>query len=700
MKRVGLQVAFFVVLAVALTHWLGMSSQEVVAEPDLQVPFLEEWTGSGHADAESEAFRHWDEEEEKMVPEGCAKCHSTVGYLDFLGADGSEFGKIDQPAPAETNQGIECVACHNDAALTLDSVMMPSGVEITGLGDEARCMQCHQGRQSKMSVDANIEEAAVADVDTVSDKIGFRNIHYHVAGAVKYGTVAKGGYEYDGKTYDAEFAHVDGYETCIDCHNPHTLQVKVADCSPCHTGVANVEDLRKVRMEGSLVDFDGDGDMEEGIYDEIVGLQELLYKAIQAYAAEKSGKAIAYESHSYPYFFIDTNADGVADEEEANYGNRYDAWTARLSKAAYNYQVSKKDPGGYAHGGKYIIQLLNDSLEDLNSVLSAPVEAAVHRIDHGHFAGSEEVFRHWDEDGEVPRNCSKCHSSMGLPVFLKEGTNISEPLSNGLECSSCHDDLSTYSRYEVTSVTFPSGATVTTEEADDSNICMNCHQGRQSKNDVDRAAKGIEDDAVSEKLSFRNIHYFAAGATRYGTDVKGGYEYDGKEYVGFYGHVPNFASCMSCHDSHKLEVKEEQCSMCHPQAKDGGLEAIRMTAPDYDGDGAEEGVYGELATLKDALYAAIQSYAADVVKTPIVYNSHNYPYFFTDTNGNGEPDAEESIYPNKYATWTPKLLKAAYNYQYAKKDPGAYAHNGKYVAQLLYDSLDSLGAVTEGVPRP
>jgi hypothetical protein len=137
--------------------------------------------------------------------------------------------------------------------------------------------------------------------------------------------------------------------------------------------------------------------------------------------------------------------------------------------------------------------------------------------------------------------------------------------------------------------------------------------------------------------------------------------------------------------------------MCHPQAKgEGGVEAIRMTAPDYDGDGAEEGVYGEIATLKDALYEAIQSYAKNVTK-PIVYDSHSYPYFFVDADGDGEVGANDS---ERYNAWTPALLRAAYNYQYAKKDPGGFAHNPKYVVQLLYDSLDSLEATTDVMVRP
>jgi hypothetical protein len=36
------------------------------------------------------------------------------------------------------------------------------------------------------------------------------------------------------------------------------------------------------------------------------------------------------------------------------------------------------------------------------------------------------------------------------------------------------------------------------------------------------------------------------------------------------------------------------------------------------------------------------------------------------------------------------LLKAAYNYQYVMTDPGAYAHNGEYVVQVLQNTLRDL----------
>jgi hypothetical protein len=47
---------------------------------------------------------------------------------------------------------------------------------------------------------------------------------------------------------------------------------------------------------------------------------------------------------------------------------------------------------------------------------------------------------------------------------------------------------------------------------------------------------------------------------------------------------------------------------------------------------------------------------------------------------------------NRYPNFTPRLLRAAYNYQYVQKDPGAFAHNPKYIGQILYDSLEDLSA--------
>ncbi|MCL4296597.1 MAG: cytochrome c3 family protein [Anaerolineae bacterium] len=692
-----LTVGLVVVLVVGVISFARLSVTDIVsAQEAVEIPFLEEWQSSGHADATAEAFVHWDEESPAEVPENCAKCHSTPGYLDFVGADGSAAGTVDKTAPIGTV--VECVACHNNATLVMDSVVMPSGVEIVGLGDESRCMQCHQGRASTVQVDESIANANLTDVDTVSPDLGFTNIHYFAAAATKYGTVAKGGYQYEGKSYDGNFAHVEEFDTCIECHDSHTLQVKVEACQGCHEGVASVEDLKNIRMPGSLVDYDGDGDTEEGIAAEIAGMQETLYAAIQTYAIEKSQAPIVYEPATHPYFFLDTNKNGAADPDEANGDNRYNAWTARLAKAAFNYQVSIKDPGAYAHGGKYIIQLLYDSTEDLNAALSTPVDLSnANRIDDGHFAGSEEAFRHWDAEGEVPATCAKCHSAEGLPTFLKDGANVSVHPSNGLQCATCHNDLTTFSRYEVEEVRFPSGAVLSLDNPD-ANLCLNCHQGRESTVSVNNLIEGLDPDAGSEQLRFLNVHYFAAGATLFGTEAKGAYEYEGKTYVGRFEHVEEADTCIECHNTHGLEVKVELCSDCHGDvASEEDLRAIRESGDDFDGDGdTDEGLAAEIDTMREALYAAIQDYATNTAGADLVYNSQSYPYFFADANGNGEADADEEA----YSAWTPRLLQAAYNYQYSTKDPGTFAHNGLYIIQTLYDSLEDLGADVSTMTRP
>jgi len=691
LKKVLILLGMLIVVAVVITACGGkptstpvaeteaVPTEEVMVKPAAEVPYLAAWEGSAHNATDTEPFRHWDEEDPAEVPTSCAKCHSTQGYEDFLGADGSAAGAVDVAVPAKENFGIQCVACHNPVTLTKTDVTFPSGVTVSA-GDDSRCMECHQGRESKVSVDQKIADYGATDAPDavpapVNDRaFGFSNIHYYPAAATLYGGVAMGGYQYDGKTYDGKFRHVEGIDSCTGCHDPHTLQVKVETCAMCHEGVASVDDLKDVRMVSSASDYDGDGNTEEGVYYEIEGLQEILYAAIQKYATDTAGADITYDAATYPYFM---GADGKA----------YANWTPRLLKAAYNYQMTVKDPGKFAHGGKYTIQLLFDSIEDLGGDVSK-----LARSDAGHFAGDTEPFRHWDEEGEVPGSCARCHSATGLPQFIKEGANISNEIANGFMCSTCHNEEAWPERYAVASVKFPSGAEVSFggKDADgnfvanDSNLCIECHQGRESKKSVDASlAKFTDPDGVDAGIRFRNIHYFAAGATLFGADVQGAYMYDGKEYAGYFEAHP-LNKCQDCHDVHALQPKVEACAGCHGTDE---VEKIRLNAPDYDGDGdTTEGVKSELDTLAEALYAQMQAYA-EGTGNPITYNAAAYPYFF-GADGKG------------YAAWTPRLLKAAYNYQYYQKDPGAFVHNGKFVAQFLIDSIQDLGGDVTGYNRP
>ncbi|MBN2244657.1 MAG: hypothetical protein JW755_02310, partial [Candidatus Aminicenantes bacterium] len=262
-------------------------------------------------------------------------------------------------------------------------------------------------------------------------------------------------------------------------------------------------------------------------------------------------------------------------------------------------------------------------------------------------------------------------------------------------------------------VKFPSGALVSMHDA--SNLCLNCHQGRASKYDVRRAVS-----SSAGPYSFINIHYFPSAAVLFGSEVSGGFEYGGKQYAGqkhFANHNGRFDTCIECHMGSKSKgqfdtprtdwhhnvawVDPADCVYCHGQdisqpnpGADPSLftfSGIRPASiPDYDGDrNKTESLKNEIKGLEEALYLQMQAYGLKI-EAPIVYDSHTYPYFFNDLNGNGKVDPGENVFPNGYQ-FNARMLKAAYNFQLSKKEPNGYIHNSRYIAELLVDSIIDLG---------
>ncbi len=310
------------------------------------------WADSAHADAKSESFTHWDKEGE--IPTNCAACHSQIGFLDFIGADDTEAGVVDHPSITGTVVG--CETCHNPKAESLSSVTFPSGIVLDDLQSSAQCMVCHQGRASLVSVE-NV--TANKDEDSVSADLQFINVHYRASAATLYGGAVRGGYEYPGKTYQGKFNHVPPFNSCVGCHDAHSLEVAEESCVGCHQN-QSLEDIRT-----SVVDVDNDGDVKEGIANEIDELHLALLENIGRYSQVVVGSPVLYDAESYPYFFSDTDKNGELSKKEAIYPNRYQMWTPRLLKAAYNYQFVEKDAGAYAHNPTYVLQLLHDSIESL-----------------------------------------------------------------------------------------------------------------------------------------------------------------------------------------------------------------------------------------------------------------------------------------------------------------------------------------------
>lgn len=316
------------------------------------------WASSGHADAKSEAFAHWDEDDPPEIPVECAMCHSRPGYINFLGVDGTKAGTVDNPV--QTGSTVTCYTCHNEAALVMESVTFPSGVRVGRLGPEARCILCHQGRASTVTVNNAIAELGLTEEDTISEELGLVNSHA-ISGATPFGAEVQGAYEYEGQTYRGRYVRGDDFFSCIQCHDSHSLEVEPDACRECHTSAE--AELIDIRVD--TTDYDGDGDLDEGIAGEIETLHQSLLVAIQAYAVDIAGRPIVFDSHAYPYFFIDSDLDGEADPDETIFPNQYNAWTPRLLRAAYNLNYVLHDPGAYAHNSDYIIQVLYDSLSDV-----------------------------------------------------------------------------------------------------------------------------------------------------------------------------------------------------------------------------------------------------------------------------------------------------------------------------------------------
>jgi hypothetical protein len=310
------------------------------------------------------------------------------------------------------------------------------------------------------------------------------------------------------------------------------------------------------------------------------------------------------------------------------------------------------EPAGeiLASAGGLDVASLRDALA-LTQVVDLGVIERLHRDDAGHFDAASDAWRYWDGDGAVPANCSTCHAGGGLPFFLANGVQIAHAPTQGMQCTTCHVSESDYGLIEVASVRFPSGAELSFGTSGD-NQCAVCHQGRASTTTVNARIGAIDDDVVSDRLGFINIHYFSAAASRFGGEAMGGYQYAGKDYVGFWPHDPDVGTCTQCHDPHNQQIDiVNTCSDCHSGvATVADLRDIREFPGDFDGDGDESvGTYYEIYNMVNMLNEAMQAYASDVVGTPIVYSSAAHPYFFIDANANGVADPKRST----AATCTP-----------------------------------------------
>lgn len=316
---------------------------------------ITQWARSGHANIRSESFAHWNDAGE--IPPICSTCHSGAGFRSLYGFDGSEAGLPQKPVAV--GGVVDCDTCHNPGLPSVTEIRLPSGNQHPVTGFEAACMTCHQGRASTATIAKAVGESKD---DVVNAELSFINPHYSVAAASLLGGTGALGYQYPGKTYEPRFVHARPVSSCVSCHEPHNLTVAEQTCLNCHE-TGNSKAIRISRQS-----YDGSGNLQQGIYDDIVKNKERLFALIVEYARETAGTPIVYDAGRHPYFFADGNADGVPDQRDGK-PVPYASWTPRLLKAAYNWKFVGADAGIHVHNPHYALQLLYDSAEDISQAL-------------------------------------------------------------------------------------------------------------------------------------------------------------------------------------------------------------------------------------------------------------------------------------------------------------------------------------------
>jgi len=255
-----------------------------------------QWRNAGHADETAEAFVHYDWSQPNRAV--CRQCHSGNGYIDW--AEG--FPAAEQDGSFRV---VDCLVCHgahgvpqSDVLLrTFDEVTLPTegpDVTLTGLGAQATCYACHNGRRAPDD--------------------GSLTPHYMLGAVMLEGL---NGNDFGYTLVNSQHTNLEA--SCVSCHmsegpaqgepghgklGEHTFAMKVHDpedpdfgaenlsgcnVAACHGGTGPLTTLNRT----AYGDYDGDG-VIEGVQDEVAGLEDLVFPAIEA-------KGAVFLGH-YPYW--------------------------------------------------------------------------------------------------------------------------------------------------------------------------------------------------------------------------------------------------------------------------------------------------------------------------------------------------------------------------------------------------------------
>jgi hypothetical protein len=392
----------------------------------------------------------------------CVRCHTATGSATYLGylTGGNAPGDFDPTAlpdpdnPGETyslydedgkfpyiimdrewddveeewvysklqKELLYCWGCHSNNAgglrnpgeTTLSYTVAGVNPTVKDLGKTNVCVSCHAGRgnmDSLVTVAAanpgNTNPAPGPDGKTATAT------HYFNAAATIFHAQLRPGYEYVEKDYsdpaaDPPYLHDDiglnsdapetGSGPCSGCHmgsdEAHTFAVVEKDeggvitgvpakaaCDACHTPGESYE------VTATLLEHEAEG------YHQALEVLNKLFLTVKDFGFDPA----------YPYFFKDSNDNGVIEAGEAIFPNRVylsaDWGDEGTLGAAHNYNYLYHEPGAYAHNRYYAKRLIFDSIDWIdNGTLNGTITINVD--DYPKAA----VWYGWDEEEPATGN--------------------------------------------------------------------------------------------------------------------------------------------------------------------------------------------------------------------------------------------------------------------------------------------------------
>jgi hypothetical protein len=370
-----------------------------------------------------------------------------------------------------------------------------------------------------------------------------------------------------------------------------------------------------------------------------------------------------------------------------------------------------------------------------------------------HGAPEGEAWTHYDFKDPSRNACIRCHTSTGFISFVSNNFTVpANPFLAGdttrelLACDACHSSydfkksIRQVPAFTAPYLNFNGSANATFPDTGKSNLCVPCHAGRQSGQNV----MALTDDKFSN-VGFVNPHYLAAaglmymqngftnftaasatlGSTTYGRTLSpdsastpGGLSNGtasthrklGTPAIHGDSHKPAFflagvldqnGPCVTCHlngfgspmpdgsaarpgSGHSLKIDanafNQVCVNCHPSEN-----TVTLTAGNF--------LQVFIEPQAEAFESALELMQHILLtKYDISFNKATNPYFFDEHLPLTAAGAKQPVkdWTRGGTTNGRKLMGACYNFNLLKRDPAAYAHARSYSRRLIYDSIDFL----------